>query len=177
MEPIDWMLLTSEPVQSAVEVRRIIGWYRCRWLVEEWHRVLKEGCKLESSQLDDAVDIQRLAAIQSIVSVRMIQLRDLAGFGDDREDQPSRQDESENPQVLQDTVPWTWIRVVAALTKIEPTHLTSRQFWLGIAKQGGFIGRKRDGRPGWKAIWRGWYEISIMVRGAELFDTGGQKCG
>jgi hypothetical protein len=188
VEPIDWMLLTSEPVEDIEAAKRIIGWYRLRWIIEEWHRVLKEGCKIEQSQLDEATDIRRLAAILSVISVRMLQLRDLAGFGDALDRKRSNSDspgsgggtaEADDPAALQGTVPWTWIVVVAGLSQRVPASLTPRQFWLAIAQQGGYIGRRGDGRPGWKVIWRGWYDVTMMVRGAELHAADGShsKCG
>ncbi len=58
--------------------------------------------------------------------------------------------------------------MVAKLGKYEASSLTPQQFLLTIAKRGGYIGRKSDPRPGWKVLWAGWYEISIVVEGAEL---------
>jgi len=78
VEPIHWMLLTSEPVQSEADARRIVDWYACRWVIEQWHRVLKEGCRLEKSQRDEAMDIHRLAMILGPVAVTLLQMRDLA---------------------------------------------------------------------------------------------------
>jgi hypothetical protein len=183
IEPIDWMLLTSEPVSDHADAKRIIKWYQHRWVIEEWHRVEKEGCRLESSQLDDALDLQRLAAIIAVISVRMLQLRDLAGF--EQEDsvtagEGSRIIQADDPCALQASVPRMWIIIVGALAKVEVTRLTPRQFWLTIAKRGGWIGRKRDGRPGWKVIWRGWYDINMMVEGVELHSeskTKPRNCG
>jgi len=160
-DPIDWMLLTSEPVESFADARRIIGYYRQRWVIEQWHRALKEGCRLEQCQLASIENLQRLAALLSIIAVRLLQLRDLA----DPDRQPSLAD---RPEALRRTCPILWVRIVAALAGIEPMQLTPRRFFLTIAKRGGHLGRKRDGRPGWKTLWRGWYDITQMVRGAEL---------
>jgi len=169
-DPIDWMLLTSELVTDIESAQRIIQWYQCRWVIEEWHRVLKEGCRLEASQLDNATDIQRLSAILSVISVRMLQLRDLAGFRDCQlSTDPSESGRPDDPQALQKSVPKMWLSVVGYLANIKVTQLTPRQFWLTIAKRGGWVGRKGDSRPGWKVIWRGWYDIHMMVQGAELY--------
>lgn len=81
IEPVDWMLLCSEPVEDLEGALRMVGWYCRRWTIEEFHRVEKEGCGIEQSQLDTAADLRRLAAIQSVQSVRLLQLRDLADFG------------------------------------------------------------------------------------------------
>lgn len=155
-DAVHWMLLSSEPINDANDALRIIGYYRHRWVIEEWHRVLKEGCKIEAVHFDDTRDVQRLAAIKGVIALRMLQLRDLADqAGDD-------------PKALQRTTPTIWRRVIAALTKCKSDQLTPRQFYLAIAKQGGYIGRTRDPRPGWKVLWQGWYDIQQMVRGAEL---------
>ena len=161
-EPLRWILLTSEPVQNATDAWRIVRYYRHRWLIEEWHRALKEGCRVEAARFDDVLDVQRLAAIKSVIAVRLLQLRDLAEqAGDD-------------PKRLQYTAPRMWIVVVAVLAKVSADQLTPRQFYLTIAKRGGYLARKRDPRPGWKVLWRGWYDIELMVRGAELMR---ERCG
>jgi len=160
-DPIDWMLLTSEPAEHFDDARRLIGYYQQRWVIEEWHRAIKEGCRLKQSQLDDADGLQRLAAILSIIAVRMLQLRDLA-------DSQISGDTAEDPQALQRTTDRTWITLVAALADTPPEQLTPKQFWRTLALRGGWPGRKRDPRPGWKVLWRGWHDLTQMVRGVEL---------
>jgi hypothetical protein len=157
-EPVDWMLLTSETVTTLEQAETIIGYYQCRWVIEEWHRALKEGCRLELSQVESIETLQRMTAVLSIVAVRLLELRDLADAGA----------ECDKPEALQTSVPKAWIVVVAALAKTEPEKLTLRRFWQTIAKKGGWLGRKGDGRPGWKAIWTGWHDVQQYVMGAEL---------
>jgi hypothetical protein len=68
-------------------------------------------------------------------------------------------------------VPWLWIVVVAGADKKNPTDphtLTPLEFWLRVARKGGYIGRRSDGRPGWSTIWKGWYDFMLMCEGAEL---------
>jgi hypothetical protein len=161
VEPVDWMLLTSEPATTFEQALVIIGYYRCRWVIEEWHRALKEGCRLEGSQLQDAQALLRLTAVLSVVAIRLIQLRDLA---DTTLADTTRQD----PKALQGLVPPTWILIVATLAKADPATLTPRQFWRLIARRGGWLARKSDPRPGWKAIWTGWHDVQQLVEGAEL---------
>lgn len=170
--PIDWMLLTSEPVDDLAAALQIIRHYQQRWVIEEWHRAMKEGCRLEQSQLDQPADLQRLAALSSVVAVRLIQLRDLAD--------PQREPERANdPAVLKEAVPESWRVVVAGLAGCAADELTPARFWLTIARRGGFIGRRNDGRPGWKTIWRGWYDIQMMVAGYNLAHPTppAQSCG
>lgn len=165
--PLEWMLLTSEPVQSDADAERYLRWYRVRWTIEEWHRAFKEGCRVERSQLDDVDDLQRLAALAGVVAVRMLQLRDLAD-----EDSP----EADNPAALQHHAPPLWIEVVSRLAGLAAEALTPRAFLLTIARRGGYLGRTHDGRPGWKVLWQGWYDIERMVEGLELMRAP-PRCG
>jgi hypothetical protein len=164
VEPIECVLLTSESVHSFEDASRYVDWYGCRWVIEEWHKVEKTGCRLEASQLKNAEAIKCLAALTAVVAVRMLQLRDLARAGkEDSESSPANQ-----PSASQAVVPWTWLVVVAHLGKCRPEELTPRVFWQSIARRGGFVGRRSDGAPGWQTIWRGWYDIMTMVEGIEI---------
>lgn len=50
-EPVEWMLLSSESVITQQDAAQILKWYRYRWRVEEYHKILKSGCKVESYRL------------------------------------------------------------------------------------------------------------------------------
>jgi len=167
-EPVEWMLLTTEPADTVEDGWERVNWYRRRWLIEEFHKAEKSGCRLEASQLDDAADIERLAAIIAVVAVRLLQLRELADRSRRHRD---RETPAQQAAALQRAVPWLWIAVVALADKkhpADPATLTPQEFWIRIARRGGYIGRKSDGRPGWATIWKGWYDFTQMFEGAEL---------
>lgn len=175
-EPIEWMLLTSEPADTVDAAQARVDEYMVRWTIEEFHKAEKSGCRLERSQLDDAEDIKRLAAIVAVMAVRLLKLREMATAGG------GSNPPAEDPAVLQRAVPWLWIVVVARANKknqIDPATLTPREFWLRIARQGGYLGRRIDGPPGWSTIWKGWYDFAQMFRGAELMaeNLAPPKCG
>lgn len=162
-EPLEWMLLTSEPVDTAADALRVVGYYRERWVIEEFHRVEKEGCRLEHSQLDDAADVARLAAVVAVVATRLLQLRDSARAA---QADPAAAD---TPAALAAAgTPASWVTVVAELAGVEPGQLTPTLFWRTLARRGGHIGRKSDGPPGWKTIWRGFYDVQLLVEGMGL---------
>ena len=46
-ERLEWFLLTTLAVQTQQEAERVLEWYKLRWRIEDWHRVLKSGCKVE----------------------------------------------------------------------------------------------------------------------------------
>lgn len=169
VDPIQWVLLTSEPVESLENAQRCVDWYGCRWVIEEWHKVEKTGCRLEASQLKSADAIKCLAALTGVVAVRMLQLRDLARAAPDTDEEPAARS-AEQPLALQAMAPRTWLLVVAHLARCRPEELTPRVFWRTLARRGGFLGRKSDGHPGWQTIWRGWYDVMTMVQGIDIFE-------
>jgi hypothetical protein len=154
-EPIHWTLLTSEPVGSVDDAWRVVDWYAQRWIIEEWHRVLKEGCRLEKSQLDDGMDIQRLAMILGPVAADMLALRELA-------DDPQKADD---PKALEAHTRPEHIAVAAGKLKLKPEQVTPKKFWKLVARLGGHLGRKSDPRPGWKCLWRGWQQLDLLAQG------------
>ena len=76
--------------------------------------------------------------------------------------------EANHPAALQRTVPPLWIQLVSRLGGVAADALTPRNFLWTIARRGGYLARKHDGRPGWKVIWRGWYDVQRMVEGVQL---------
>ena len=150
---IDWMLLTSEPVHDVAEALRLIGYYQQRWLIEEFHRCLKQGCRLEASRLDQVADIQRLAALHSVIAMRLIQMRDAAR-------DPTIADD---PAALLHLATPAQRQVVALWTGRGAETLTPKQFYLAIAKRGGHLGRTRDGPPGWITLHRGMRDLLIAA--------------
>jgi hypothetical protein len=161
-EPIDWLLLTSEPVTCLEEALQIIEWCNFRgrrWAIEEFHKAQKTGCRLEASQLQSRDAFIRLASICAVIGVRLLHLRDAA---DD-------QDIAEQPasSIVDDPL---WLLVVSDLAKhADPATLTVRQFFHAIARRGGWLGRKHDGRPGFQTLWRGWQQIAERVTGIRLY--------
>ena len=62
-EPIEWILLTPVPSQTLAQAWERAAWYRCRWLVEDFHQCLKTGCQIEKRRLEEASSLLRLLAM------------------------------------------------------------------------------------------------------------------
>jgi hypothetical protein len=82
-EPLHWRLLTTHPVTNAEEAWRIIEWYKRRWLIEQFFRVLKtQGFGLEDSQIGTADRLLKLVAIAAkaaVITIQLLQARDGQG--------------------------------------------------------------------------------------------------
>ena len=72
--PIEWMLLTTVPVQSFQEACQRLAWYAKRWGIEVYHRTLKSGCKIEDRQLGNAGRLESCLAIDMVVAWRIYYL-------------------------------------------------------------------------------------------------------
>jgi len=153
-EAVEWLLLSSLPVESLAEAQRCVAWYTCRWLCEDYHQCLKTGCQIERRQLDDGADIARLLGFLSPIAVRLLQLR-----------QDVRQ-APEQPAVS--VVEPLLVQLVARLTGAAGPDLTLAEFWRRVARLGGHQGRRRDGAPGWRTLWRGWLYLADLAVGARL---------
>src|SRR5882672_3357987 len=79
-EPMHWRLLTTHPVANAEEAWRIVEWYKRRWLIEQFFRVLKtQGFKLKDSQIATADRLLKLVAIAAkaaVITLQLLQARD-----------------------------------------------------------------------------------------------------
>lgn len=153
--PIDWVLLTSLPVRDLESAMEVIHYYEKRWLIEEWHKALKTGCRVEGRQLHTGHGLETLTGVLSVVAVRLLQMKEVgrrAPRGAARE-----------------MVPGRYVELVhrARRGRGRPEDWTVRDFFRGLAGLGGFLGRKSDGEPGWITIWRGWEALHWMLRGAQ----------
>jgi hypothetical protein len=153
-EPLHWLLWTSLPVADLAAAQQCIGWYRLRWLVEDYHQCLKTGCRLEQRQLRTADELERLLGILGPVAAYLLQMRHVA------RQLPSAPAVRYQPVLL--------VQVVARLAGAAPTELTCAQFWQTVARRGGWLGRTGDGPPGWKTVWAGWQSIQTLVEGVTL---------
>ena len=154
VEALEWVLLSSLPTQTREQAEQRVDWYRARWMVEDFHQGLKTGCQIEQRQLQDYEGLRTILGLLAPMAVRLMQLR-----------AASRQDpEQPASQVLPPDV----VAVVAHLDHRPAETMTIQQCWHAIARYGGYLGRKSDGPPGWKTLWRGWLHIQTLLEGVHL---------
>ena len=154
VEPVEWVLYTSLPVENFDGAMVIISYYEARWLIEEWHKVLKTGFQVEKRQLKTGARLEAMMGLMSVAAVRLFQLKGEARTAPQRP--------------AEEVVPPNYVKALKAVRKLGAmTNLSVAGFFRELAKLGGFLGRRRDGEPGWITIWRGWDKLQAMMRGAE----------
>jgi hypothetical protein len=160
VKPLRWVLLTSETVRTFNDAWRVIEWYEKRPLIEEYHKCLKTGCRVEARQYREAHRLAAVTGLLSVMAVRLLQLKAVARTEPDR---PAAH-----------VVPSAWLRTLRAVSKSRKPIHTVREFFRGLAMFGGFLGRKSDGEPGWQTIWSGLESLLLCVRGTQAMS---KKCG
>lgn len=73
-ERLEWFLLTSVPVDALPAAERLLRWYRLRWRIEEWHRVLKTGCRAEYLGLRRRERLERAITIKAVIAWPLLAL-------------------------------------------------------------------------------------------------------
>jgi Transposase DNA-binding/Transposase Tn5 dimerisation domain len=142
---VRWLLATTLPIENWEDAVRLLTWYTYRWRIERFHYVLKSGCRIEQLQLEAAERLQCAVACYSIVAMRLMWLT-----------YESREHPDRSCVGILATHEWQSLHARVhphAAIPHEPPNLHDAVRM--IAQLGGFQGRKGDGEPGLKTLWRG----------------------
>jgi hypothetical protein len=72
--PLEWFLLSTRAIASIEQAQQCLRWYCLRWRIEDWHRVLKSGCRVEGLQLRTAARLKRAIAFNLVIAWRIMLL-------------------------------------------------------------------------------------------------------
>jgi hypothetical protein len=95
--PVHWRLLTTHAVATLSDARRVIGFYRTRWTIEEFFRTLKTaGFDIEEADIGDPqamINFVAAATVAAVTIKQLVQARDgntdqLLSDAFDLDDQP-----------------------------------------------------------------------------------------
>ena len=143
-EPIEWLLLTSLPIDTPEQVLRVITTYALRWHIEIFFRVLKQGCRLEARRFETLDNVWRDLAVALVISWRtMFVMRMGREFPDLSCEAVFEVSEGKS---------------VCQITQKKPppkTPPTLREMVRMVGQLGGFVNRSIDAMPGVETIWKG----------------------
>jgi hypothetical protein len=160
-EPLEWVLLSSLPTTGAEQIRQRRDWYSCRWGAEVFHDVEKNGCSEEDRRFETAERLEACLAVLAVVAVRVYQLRlAVKAMPQAGAAEVATQEE---------------IQVIQRWLGGKSKRLSVRDFVHAVARLGGFLGRKRDGDPGVRSLWRGYQRLQDMLAGFRLQDHSPQE--
>jgi len=160
VQPLHWVLLTSHEVKTFKDAWTVIVYYERRPIIEEYHKGLKTGCRVEERQYQTSGRLEAVTGMLSILAVRLLQLRTLA--------------RTDPQRPAEEVVPRRWVEMLRLVRKGRHRAInTVYEFFRELAGLGGFLGRKCDGEPGWQTLWHGFEKLLGILRGAEIIK---QKC-
>jgi hypothetical protein len=149
-EPVDWLLYTTEQLDTKKEVELVVDYYRCRWQIEELNKALKTGCVVQERQLESFDALTTMLALSLPIAVELLALRALARSN------PS----SPATNVLHK-------QELAALRHMShrplPSAPTVEDVLWCIAGLGGHI--KNNGPAGWQVLQRGMEKFVVFAAG------------
>lgn len=163
-KPIAWMLITNEPVHTFDDAWRVTSWYERRWIIEEYHKSLKTGCRIEDLQFTYVERLQPAIALLSAVALTLLNLRDASRRPDAHTRRATTLLAREYVEVLSS---WRYGKIRC--------ELSIHEFFFALARLGGHQNRKHDRRPGWLVLWRGWMKLQCMLDG--YLAAQRTKCG
>jgi hypothetical protein len=150
VEPVEWLLATSEPVSTPQEVQMVVAHYRTRWVIEEYFKALKTGCAVEKRQHETYDTLLKAVAICLPIAWRLLLLRYLAR---NTPDAPAAAALSP-----------TQIDVLRACSSVKlNARPTARQAFEAVALLGGH--HKSNGDPGWLVLGRGMEHLLVLEQG------------
>jgi hypothetical protein len=149
-EPIEWVLLTSEPIATADDVARVVDIYRARWLIEECNKALKTGCRYEDRQFESLEALLTLLAMTFPIACELLWLRAAC----------RRNPAAPAAQVL--TPLQLQILSLMGSRKLPKSPTTHDALW-AVAGLGGHM--KTNGEPGWLVLHRGMTKLLAYEEG------------
>ena len=149
-QPVEWILLTSEPIDTPQQVQKVVEGYRTRWCIEEYIQAVKTGCAYEESQLESAHALFNLLGYCLIVAYALLLMR-----AQSRAREPLSAEHFFSPAQL------ACLRTFSRRTL--PPNPSVQEALLACAALGGHL--RRNGLPGWRTMSTGYSRLLDYEQG------------
>ncbi len=154
---IQWLLITTLPINDPQQVQQIISYYSVRWQIEIYFRTMKSGCRIEDRQFETLDRQLNCLAVYSIVAWKIMYLCRLG---------------RECPDLDCEIIfePSEWKSVYMTLRHEEPpsTPPTLNEMIRMMATLGGYVNR-RSTQPGPQTLWLGLQRVHDLSTAWEAF--------
>jgi len=141
---VEWLLLTSTPINTAEAVRAVVQYCGARWTIEGFFRALKSGCRIEARRFEHLDRFLPYLAVCLIVTWRPLFVRRLGRA---------------SPEISCEAVfePSDWKAEYCVVHQRPPPAAPSppREMVRLVGQLGGYVNRARHDEPGPQTIWLG----------------------
>jgi hypothetical protein len=163
-EPVEWLLLTSLPIDNVEQVQQVIQYYCVRWMIEIFFRVLKSGCRVEERLFEYMDRLLTCLAVYVIVAWRTLYVCRLG---------------RSCPEIDCEAVfePAEWKSVWKVVHRQDPPAQPPALgvFIRLVAQLGGYVNRKRAAPPGPQTLWIGLQRVHDFATCWQLFGPDARK--
>jgi hypothetical protein len=149
-EPVDWLLYTTESLDTTKQIEDVVDYYRCRWQIEEFNKALKTGCVVQERRLESLDALGTVLALSLPIAVELLALRTLA-----------RSDSSSPAELVLHKQELAALRYMSH--RPLPKKPTVQDALWCIAGLGGHI--KNNGPAGWQVLQRGMQKFIAFAAG------------
>jgi len=158
VDGLEWILLTNVEIDSPEKAKEVIDDYACRWMIEDYHKAMKTGCGIEDLQMTTKHGLSNAIALLSVLAVHVLRLRCHAR-DETMRDQPAREHEDE-------------LKVKLAARHVKAGDwraMTVFEYYLAVARLGGYQLNPKKHPPGWLVLWRGYIRLEDMAEGVRVW--------
>jgi hypothetical protein len=158
--PIQWLLITSLPIDTLEQVREVLNHYCNRWPIETYFRTLKSGCRVQQRYFETMPRLENCLAIYSVIAWKILYL---CGLGEQCPELPC--------DVVFNESEWKAVYTVAKQLPPPGQPPTINEMIRLIASLGGYVTRRKT-RPGTQTLWIGLQRAYDLARGWDTFGPG-----
>lgn len=152
-EPVEWMLLTSECVTTQQEAEQILRWYTYRWRIEEYHKILKSGCKAESYRLGGE-SMSTMLGFLTVIAAQLLRMTYL-----------HRNSPQSSASIVLNKVQMDVLIANTPLKLKNGVEFTVDWAIRAIARLGGYLEHRKGTAIGIQVLWRGWLKLETLCQG------------
>lgn len=163
-EAIEWLLLTSLPIDDLEQVRQVIQYYCTRWMIEVFFRVLKSGCRVEERRFETLDRLLPCLAVYLIVAWRTLYVCRLGRSCPDL-----------NCEAVFEPAEWKAVWKVVRRTDPPSDPPPLNEMVRLVAQLGGYVNRKRAAPPGPQTLWIGLQRAHDFALCWQLFGPGASQ--
>jgi len=164
-EPVEWILLTTMPIDTVEQVRRIVAYYAVRWMIEILFRTLKSGCRVEERRFEHLDRILPCVAVYLIVAWRTLMLVRLG-----------RSCPEMNCEAMFEPSEWKSVWMVIHREPPPSQSPLLGEFLRLIGQLGGYINRPgRTDMPGPQTTWLGLQRMRDLAWAWDTFGPGAKN--
>jgi len=155
--PVQWLLVTTLPIDHVEQVHKIVTYYAIRWQIEIYFRTLKSGCRIEDRQFETLERILNCLAVYSIIAWKVMYLSRLG-----------RECPDLSCELIFEPSEWKSVYMTVRKKKLPCTPPSLNEMVRMVASLGGYVIRRKT-HPGTQTIWFGLQRVHDLSTAWETF--------